>query len=206
MMVDVNIRQSFLLNRTRMSDPSHDVGSAQKGLDYMYANFEFVDRDGNATPFGEAMNGTATVTGRSLKSVKVQGNGKSSSSYEVPYDGVWHPSQPKPPTSSLKGAALTKQLDKWASTGIIERDAADAVQWTADYVQKESLADAHFVLIGAGSAMGPCAKLLELGANVVAIDIPGSWGKGHRWLLGRPELQLRGHRQLDGACLQRRDW
>ena len=26
--------------------------------------------------------------------------------------------------------------------------------------------------------MGPCAKLLELGANVVAIDIPGSWGKG----------------------------
>ena len=96
----------------------------------------------------------------------------------MPYDGGWHPSAPKPPTSTLSGASLTKQLDKWASTGIIERDAADAVQWTADYVQKNDLKDAHFVLIGAGSAMGPCAKLLELGANVVAIDIPGSWGKG----------------------------
>ncbi len=158
--------------------PQAAIGSAQKGLDYMYANFEFVDRDGNATPFIDAMKGTATVTGRSLKSVKVQGTGKSSSTYEVPYDGGWHPSAPKPPTSTLSGAALTKQLDKWASTGIIERDAADAVQWTADYVQKNDLSDAHFVLIGAGSAMGPCAKLLELGANVVAIDIPGSWGKG----------------------------
>ena len=90
----------------------------------------------------------------------------------MPYDGGWHPSQPTPPTATLSGASLTKQLDKWASTGIIERDAADAVQWTSDYVQKNDLSDAHFVLIGAGSAMGPCAKLLELGANVVAIDIP----------------------------------
>ena len=34
------------------------------------------------------------------------------------------------------------------------------------------------MLIGAGSAMGPCSKLLECGANVVALDIPGAWGKG----------------------------
>ena len=54
----------------------------------------------------------------------------------MPYDGGWHPSAPKPPTATLSGASLTKQLDKWASTGIIERDAADAVQWTSDYVQK----------------------------------------------------------------------
>ena len=40
------------------------------------------------------------------------------------------------------------------------------------------LSDAYFVMIGAGSAMGPFPKLLELGANVVAIDIPGAWGKG----------------------------
>ena len=33
-------------------------------------------------------------------------------------------------------------------------------------------------MIGAGSAMGPFPKLLEMGATVVAIDIPGSWGKG----------------------------
>ena len=33
-------------------------------------------------------------------------------------------------------------------------------------------------MIGAGSAMGPFPKLLEMGATVVAIDIPGAWGKG----------------------------
>jgi len=34
------------------------------------------------------------------------------------------------------------------------------------------------VMVGAGSAMGPYPKLMEMGATVVAIDIPGSWGKG----------------------------
>ena len=33
-------------------------------------------------------------------------------------------------------------------------------------------------MIGAGSAMGPFPKLLAMGATVVAIDIPGGWGKG----------------------------
>ena len=46
-------------------------------------NFEFVDKDGNATPFGAAMKGSATVTGRSLKSVKVQGAGTSASTHEA---------------------------------------------------------------------------------------------------------------------------
>ena len=35
-----------------------------------------------------------------------------------------------------------------------------------------------YVLIGAGSAMGPLTKLLKHGATVVCIDIPGAWGAG----------------------------
>jgi hypothetical protein len=35
----------------------------------------------------------------------------------------------------------------------------------------------NFVLIGAGSAMGPFIKLLEHGATVICIDIPGKWGE-----------------------------
>jgi len=42
---------------------------------------------------------------------------------------------------------------------------------------KLSLKGKHFVLIGAGSAMGPYSKLLEHGATVVCIDIPGAWGE-----------------------------
>ena len=161
--------------------PSSAAGSARKGLEYLYANFEFVDGAGTATPFGAAMGSGATVTGRSLKSVKLQGSGESTTTYAVPYDGGWHPSTPQALPSTITGTALKAQLDTWASTGIVERDAADAVQWTSSYLAKGgSLSDAHFVLIGAGSAMGPCAKLLELSANVVAIDIPGSWGKGSK--------------------------
>ena len=41
----------------------------------------------------------------------------------------------------------------------------------------------YFVMIGAGSAMGPFPKLLALGGNVVALDIPG------KTLRPRPRLK-----------------
>ena len=41
------------------------------------------------------------------------------------------------------------------------------------YEYSVDLTGQHFVLIGAGSAMGPFIKLLEYGATVIAIDIPG---------------------------------
>ncbi len=41
------------------------------------------------------------------------------------------------------------------------------------------LSQHYFVLLGAGSAMGPLPLLLALGANVYAVDIdrPGVWSK-----------------------------
>jgi len=68
---------------------------------------------------------------------------------------------------------------EWAAQGIIEPDAADALCWTSDYFDAgKSMKDVYVVMIGAGSAMGPYPKLLEMGATVVAIDIPGCWRKG----------------------------
>jgi hypothetical protein len=39
------------------------------------------------------------------------------------------------------------------------------------------LSDSYFVLLGAGSAMGPFPLLMALGANIIAIDLdrPGIW-------------------------------
>ena len=97
----------------------------------------------------------------------------------MPYDGGWHPTRPEAPAGALSGVALQDQCDLWVENGHVERDASHAISWTADYFKSGgSLSGCHFVLIGAGSAMGPCAKLLEMGANVVAVDIPGVWGKG----------------------------
>ena len=58
-----------------------------------------------------------------------------STEYKVPYDGGWHPTRPHPPSEGkvLTGESLKAQAVKWASNGIIEPDAADALCWTADY-------------------------------------------------------------------------
>jgi len=102
-----------------------------------------------------------------------------SQTYKIPYDGAWHPSRPKPPTAVLTDDKIKQQVTKWVEGSIIEKDAGDAVNWTVDYFAKGGKAsDVYVVMIGAGSAMGPFPKLMEMGANVVAIDIPGSWGKG----------------------------
>ena len=99
----------------------------------------------------------------------------------MPYDGGWHPTRPHPPPEDalLHGASLKDKATQWSEGGIIEPDAAQALCWTSDYFASgKGLSDCYVVMIGAGSAMGPFPKLLEMGATVVAIDIPGSWGKG----------------------------
>jgi 5,10-methylene-tetrahydrofolate dehydrogenase/methenyl tetrahydrofolate cyclohydrolase len=80
--------------------------------------------------------------------------------FTVPYKGT-----------NLSGQSLKDQLDKWASIGTIEPDAAVSIsKAVAD--KSVDLSGQHFVLIGAGSAMGPFTKLLEQGATVVCIDLP----------------------------------
>jgi len=88
-------------------------------------------------------------------------------SWKVPYKG-----------KTIEADELRRQLDEWASYGTIERDTADAVQaLISEKGQKWiDLRGMKFVVIGTGSAMGPFPKLMELGATVIAIDIPGVWG------------------------------
>jgi hypothetical protein len=95
----------------------------------------------------------------------IQGSGaKGGSPLTVPYKD-----------SMLSGEKLKAQLTKWMRYGTIESDAASAISAIAE--GKLDLSGHHFVLIGAGSAMGPFYKLLEHGATVVCIDIPGMWGE-----------------------------
>jgi len=145
----------------------------------MYENMVFHSSDQSLTgPFGATV---AKVTG-SFRTGSVAGSSASGGlTYKIPYDGGWHPTKPKPPPADkvLTGESLKKQAVKWAEGGIIEPDAADALCWTADYFASgKTLEGVNVVMIGAGSAMGPFSKLLEMGATVVAIDIPGAWGKG----------------------------
>jgi len=166
------------LVRLGCESPEAALGVARAGLDWMYTNMEFIAPDGSKGPFGK-MVGAAKG---SFETGCVKGTKPAANlSYRVPYNGGWHPSSPKPPPADavLTDAALKKQATTWAERGVIEPDAAQALCWTSDYFASgKSLQGVYFVMIGAGSAMGPFPKLLELGATVVAIDIPGCWGKG----------------------------
>jgi len=172
-------RQIIKLARTSCTSPKAAAGAASAGLRWMYDNMVYHSADQTLTgPFGATVD---KVTG-SFQTGTVKGTQSSAGlRYQVPYDGGWHPTKPKPPPPGavLSGASLKAQAVKWADQGIIEPDAAEALCWTSDYFESgKSLQGVYVVMIGAGSAMGPFPKLLEMGATVVAIDIPGNWGKG----------------------------
>jgi hypothetical protein len=145
--------------------PEAALGVAQAGLDYMHSNFDFIDPvSKKSSKFDQYMKDSTGPKGKSFKTGTIAGEGpKEAKPLVVPYKG-----------KNLSQDALKKQLNKWADYGTIERDAADAIGSvaTADL----DLTDEVFVLIGAGSAMGPFGKLLEHGATVVCIDIPSSMG------------------------------
>lgn len=154
------------MNMVKVSahSPEAAIGVAKAGINYMHSNFEFVDPTNPASfvKFSEYMKknftpfSTGTIVGTKTGTKP---------NLVVPYKG-----------KSLEGESLKAQLTKWAKYGTIEPDAAVSISKLAD--GPLDLNGQHFVLIGAGSAMGPFIKLLEHGATVVAIDIPGAWGAG----------------------------
>lgn len=159
------------------STPAAALAGAKAGLDYVYDNFEFIAKEGDAAvPLRDEMktNKTSFCTG------KFQGSGdRKGIALTIPYNGGYTQANQTAPTDKdlLKGTALKEQLANWATGGAMEPDAAAAVSFVSDYLgQGNDLSDCHFILIGAGSAMGPFGKLLEMGANIIALDIPGSWG------------------------------
>jgi len=153
-----------LMNMVKLSaySPENALAVAQAGSEYMHQNFEFIDSKGVTQKFSQYM-ATAASQG-SFQTATINGSGaKGGKPLIVPYKG-----------KDLSGQALKKQLQKWSLYGTMEPDAAMAIGAVS---QNLDLSGRCFVLIGAGSAMGPFKKLLEHGATVVCIDIPGAWGE-----------------------------
>merc|ERR1719491_2889421 len=87
---------------------------------------------------------------------------------KVPYKG-----------KELEGQALIDQINKWVKYGTIEPSAGEAIINVVKHPEwvNVGLKDRYFVLLGAGSAMGPFLVLMALGANVIAVDLdrPQIW-------------------------------
>ena len=149
----------------QMRSSSTALKVAEAGLTKAYESFEFIRSDGSKCTFGKAM--TESSKDIFLTGI-VKGEGQSASHIlEVPYKGT-----------NLTGQALKNQVDAWVSYGTIEASAGEAIKACVDNPQKNlDLSGRYFVLLGAGSAMGPFLVLMALGANVIAVDLdrPGIW-------------------------------
>eukprot|EP00934_Nitzschia_sp_Nitz4_P003826 Nitzschia sp. Nitz4//scaffold3_size479765//106428//108874//NITZ4_000043-RA/size479765-processed-gene-0.61-mRNA-1//1//CDS//3329550587//3816//frame0 len=145
--------------------PEDCLKIAQAGLDKAYELFEFVAPDGTAVSLKEAM---AAKNTESFHTGFVKGTASApgAQGLEVPYKG-----------KTLKGEELKAQVKKWVDYGTIEPSAGEAIIGCVDNPDWTKLSDRYFVLLGAGSAMGPLHVLLALGANVVAVDLdrPNIW-------------------------------
>jgi hypothetical protein len=132
---------------------------ANAGLDKAYERFQFVNADGSTCSFKEIMDKPSKeqfFTGY-VKGELAANNDKK---LEVGYKG-----------KSISGEELKAQVKKWVDYGTIEPSAGDAIVACVDNPGWIDLSDRYFVLLGAGSAMGPFEVLMSLGANVIAIDL-----------------------------------
>jgi len=87
-----------------------------------------------------------------------EGTGSLPEEITVPYNGC-----------ELSGLSLTTQLDCWSEYGTCEKDVKSKIVNTIKKVADGDLKGKYFVILGAGSELGPVKSLLQWGANVLAV-------------------------------------
>mmetsp|Transcript_85115 Transcript_85115/g.264715 ORF Transcript_85115/g.264715 Transcript_85115/m.264715 type:complete len:411 (+) Transcript_85115:2-1234(+) len=121
-------------------------------------DFEAVDD--TCGPLGTAMANNSPI----FSTARIEGTGEPKGELVLPYAG-----------KELRGAELEAQCDRWADAGTMEPDCAAAVK--AGAKQVGDLKSRTFVVLGAGSELGPVKLLLEAGATVAAVATrkPARW-------------------------------
>ena len=97
-----------------------------------------------------------------LTAVPVAGGGEAEGQLSVPYRG-----------ERLSGSALLRRLDAWVAAGVIEPSCADAVRAVAACPEWLAVPGRTVVVLGAGAEVGPLPVLLNWGARVIGVDLPG---------------------------------
>lgn len=135
--------------------PTAGVAIARAGLDRVHATFELVAR-GATHPVGDAM---ASPTGPALRTRTITGEGPPTG-LVVPYRG-----------GILRGDELLATAADWQRRGIAEPAVVTALSRLVDHPEWLDLAGTWFAVLGAGAEMAPTERLLQWGADVVAVDI-----------------------------------
>lgn len=160
------VKHLLAMVEEQCKSPQNALKLATAGLDKAYETFQFVSSDGNSISLAKAMSAPHP---NKFKTGFIKGEGKpNKNELQVPYKGT-----------TLKGQQLKDQVKNWVDKGTIESTAGDAIINCVDNPNWLDLSDRYFVLLGAGSAMGPFLVLMALGANVIAIDLdrPHIWNR-----------------------------
>jgi hypothetical protein len=159
--------------RHSAKSPTAAISIAKGGLEYLHNTMVFARPEGGKEiPLAEAMK---TYKEKRFKTHEVQGGEARVSKYTVQHKPYGTPG----PLKELSGDALHKQIDTWVRNGMIEMSCGNSMDKVIDNPAWTDLRDTYFVLFGATSAMGPFFKLMDLGANVIALDLdrPQIWEK-----------------------------
>lgn len=156
-------RRDYLLHFRRLVEAGllsreAALGIARDGLASLHARMRFATAEGER-PLAEAF--TPDLAGQPLATATVTGRGSAQRELVLPYHG-----------ERLRGAELSRQLDRWVAAGVVEPSCAEAVRLVADNPDWLDLAGRRVVVLGAGAEMGPLTALLRWGAEVIAVDLP----------------------------------
>jgi hypothetical protein len=136
---------------------------ARDGLSAVHDRMVVADGDGEDQPLDVLRSAPAS---RRLLTHRLEGEGEPERHLAVPYRG-----------RSLEGDELRRQLDAWATDGVIEPTVLDAIEEVLAEPDWLALGDHTVVVLGAGAELGPLRPLLRWGATVAGIDLPrpGIW-------------------------------
>ena len=151
-------------------DAETALASARCGLDAAWQTLRWAEGDSEPpleAALALALAPTESAGTRPLQTQTVRGRGDvAPAPWGVPYRG-----------EILRGDALRRRIDTWATEGIIEPSAAAALHRCSTRPEWFDLADRMMVLLGAGSEAGPLRWLARWRARLVAVDIdrPATW-------------------------------
>lgn len=143
-------------NLRAMTSKETALETASTGLAALYQQLQFVRGD-QALSIDDAMN---TPKPDHFQTATIQGQ-EHFEALSVPFKG-----------ELLSGNALNHQLKDWFEKEYMDDAFFDALNRVAQDEQASDLRGQTFVLLGAGSEVGPCDFLLARGARVVAVDLP----------------------------------
>src|SRR4051794_40347517 len=111
---------------------------------------------------------SASKPSQRLETVELRGRGRPERELSLPFRG-----------ERLHGDALRRRLDTWASAGVLEPSAVEALSSVMANPEWLHLEGRTVAVLGAAAEMGPLQALLRWGARVAAIDLPRPdlWGR-----------------------------